>query len=99
MVGPRRPRLRPGVHAASATRDPFERLERPVDFLGGVVVDEPESEYAADLGPAETLDKPCRIEVAVPGVDALTPQRLRGRAWRDAVDGDRDRRNALRRPR
>ena len=70
-------------------------LERPVDLLGGVVVDEAQAQDAADLRLAEPLDEPGRVEVAVPDEDALPPERFGGVARGDAIDGHRHRRHAL----
>src|SRR5688572_2103385 len=81
---------------SSGPSDLFERLQRPVDLARGVVVDQPDPQHAPDLRLAESLDESGRVEVAVPHVDALAPERFRGRARPDALDGQRHGRHALR---
>ena len=44
-------------HASSA-RQPLDRFERPVDFVGGVVVDEPDPQHAAGVGLAQASMSP-----------------------------------------
>src|SRR6187399_1308065 len=56
-----------------ATGDARHGLERAVDLIGGVVVDEAEAQDAAGLSLTESLDQAGGVEVAVPCVDAAPP--------------------------
>src|SRR4051794_38760634 len=79
--------------------DPLEGSERPVDLGLRVVVDEPKPEHASCFGLAQPLDETGRVEVAVPGIDPVASEGLRGFTWGHAIDGDGDRGHARVEPR
>src|SRR6476660_9417193 len=74
---------------SAAASDLIDRLQGAVDLLRGVVVDEPESQDSTGFGLAQALHQAGRIEIAVPGVDAIAGEGLRGCARGNA--GERNR--------
>src|SRR5688500_1378914 len=71
-----------------------ERFEQPVHLVGSVVVDEPDPQQAPGSGEAKPLDQIGCVEVAVPGRDAVSSKGLGRSARRNALDRERQCRNA-----
>src|SRR6476619_2310543 len=71
---------RPVMFSSADLDDPLDRLERPVDLGRCVVVDQPKPQDATAVRLAEPLHEARRVEVAVPGVDAVSGERLGCRA-------------------
>jgi hypothetical protein len=73
------------IRSSCPCHDPLERVDQPVDLIGGVVVGQADPERASASRQPKPLDQPGRVEVTVPGGDAVPTERF-GRLTRQLLE-------------